>query len=75
MNQTLEKGQPLTTSSTFEALEEFGDDFVPRMGAEASLNALSAMDSGHEKIAVLREKSRKTNLGTKIKKLFPGALN
>jgi hypothetical protein len=35
-------------SSIFEALEEFGDDFDARMGAEAVRELLHAIDLEHE---------------------------
>ncbi len=57
-----------TTSSTFEALEEFGDDFDARMGAEAVRELLHAIDLDHE-IGRLREEIPQTNSETKIKKL------
>ncbi|WP_022964799.1 DNA-directed RNA polymerase subunit beta' [Halopseudomonas pelagia] len=65
---TLEKGQLLNDEQYFEALEEFGDDFDARMGAEAIYELLSAMDLVHE-IAVLREEIPQTTSETKIKKL------
>ena len=65
---TLEKGQLLNDEQYFEALEEFGDDFDARMGAEAIFELLSGMDLAHE-IAVLREEIPQTTSETKIKKL------
>ncbi|PAU83874.1 DNA-directed RNA polymerase subunit beta' [Pseudomonas sp. WN033] len=65
---TLEKGQLLNDEQYFEALEEFGDDFDARMGAEAVFELLSAMDLEHE-ISKLREEIPQTTSETKIKKL------
>ncbi|MCL4140820.1 UNVERIFIED_CONTAM: hypothetical protein GTU68_035601 [Idotea baltica] len=65
---TLEKGQLLNDEQYFEALEEFGDDFDARMGAEAVLELLKAIDLEHE-IARVREEIPQTNSETKIKKL------
>ena len=41
---TLERGQLLTDEQYFEALEEFGDDFDARMGAEAVKELLASID-------------------------------
>ena len=65
---TLEKGQLLNDEQYFEALEEFGDDFDARMGAEAVYELLTAMDLTHE-ISKLREEIPQTTSETKIKKL------
>ena len=65
---TLEKGQLLNEEQYFEALEEFGDDFDARMGAEAVRELLHAIDLEHE-IGRLREEIPQTNSETKIKKL------
>ncbi len=65
---TLEKGQLLNDEQYFEALEEFGDDFDARMGAEAVRELLNAIDLDHE-IGRLREEIPQTNSETKIKKL------
>lgn len=65
---TLEKGQLLNDEQYFEALEEFGDDFDARMGAEAVRELLHAIDLEHE-IGRLREEIPQTNSETKIKKL------
>ena len=65
---TLEKGQLLNDEQYFEALEEFGDDFDARMGAEAVYELLTAMDLTHE-IGKLREEIPQTTSETKIKKL------
>ena len=65
---TLEKGQLLNDEQYFEAIEEFGDDFDARMGAEAVRELLHAIDLEHE-IGRLREEIPQTNSETKIKKL------
>ncbi|WP_185267451.1 DNA-directed RNA polymerase subunit beta' [Halopseudomonas xiamenensis] len=65
---TLEKGQLLNDEQYFEALEEFGDEFDARMGAEAVFQLLTAMDLDHE-IGRLREEIPQTTSETKIKKL------
>ncbi|GGE59210.1 DNA-directed RNA polymerase subunit beta' [Halopseudomonas oceani] len=65
---TLDKGQLLNDEQYFEALEEFGDDFDARMGAEAVYELLSSMDLAHE-IGKLREEIPQTTSETKIKKL------
>ncbi|CEA06519.1 DNA-directed RNA polymerase subunit beta' [Pseudomonas saudimassiliensis] len=65
---TLEKGQLLNDEQYFEALEEFGDEFDARMGAEAVFELLTAMDLDHE-ISRLREEIPQTTSETKIKKL------
>ncbi|EZQ13985.1 DNA-directed RNA polymerase subunit beta' [Pseudomonas sp. G11-1] len=65
---TLEKGQLLNDEQYFEALEEFGDEFDARMGAEAVFELLTAMDLEHE-ISRLREEIPQTTSETKIKKL------
>jgi len=65
---TLEKGQLLNDEQYFEALEEFGDDFDARMGAEAVRELLIQIDLEHE-IGRLREEIPQTNSETKIKKL------
>ena len=64
---TLEKGQLLTDEEYFESLEEFGDEFVAQMGAEAIQSLLKEVDLENE-IAVLREEIPNTKSETKIKK-------
>ena len=65
---TLERGQLLNDEQYFEAMEEFGDDFTAKMGAEAVQALLIDMDL--EELAVqLREEIPQTNSETKIKKL------
>ncbi|HUH57532.1 MAG TPA: DNA-directed RNA polymerase subunit beta' [Pseudomonadales bacterium] len=65
---TLEKGQLLNDEQYFDALEEFGDDFDARMGAEAVRELLMEIDLEYE-INTLREEIPQTNSETKIKKL------
>jgi len=65
---TLERGQMLNDEQYFEALEEFGDDFDARMGAEAIKELLSSIDLDEE-CQQLREELPQTNSETKIKKL------
>ncbi|GAB3384024.1 DNA-directed RNA polymerase subunit beta' [Spongiibacter taiwanensis] len=65
---TLEKGQLLSDEQYFDAMEEFGDDFVAKMGAEAIMHLLMELDL-NEEINRLREEVPATNSETKIKKL------
>ena len=65
---TLEKGQLLNDEQYFEALEEFGDDFEAKMGAEAVQDLMSEMDVDAEANR-LREEIPQTNSETKLKKL------
>ncbi len=63
----LEEGQLLTDEEYYHKLEEFGDEFVAKMGAEAIQDLLKALDLNDE-IAKLREEIPATNSETKIKK-------
>ena len=65
---TLEKNQLLSDEQYYEALEEFGDDFDARMGAEA-IKALLADIDLKEEVDMLREEIPQTNSETKLKKL------
>ena len=65
---TLEQGQILNDEQYFEALEEFGDDFVAKMGAEAIRDIMVDMDLDEE-IRIIREEIPNTNSETRIKKL------
>jgi len=65
---SLEKGQLLSDDQYYEALEEFGDDFEAKMGAEAIQDLMRQMDLKDE-VALLREELPQTNSDTKIKKL------
>ena len=64
----LEVGQLLTDDEYFAKLEEYGDEFVAKMGAEAVQVLLSDLDLDAQ-IARLREEIPATNSETKIKKL------
>ena len=65
---TLEKRQLLTDDQYYEALEEFGDEFEAKMGAEAIQDLMKDMDLKDE-ITTIREELPTTNSETKIKKL------
>ncbi len=65
---TLERGQLLNDEQYYEALEEFGDEFDARMGAEAVREMLNDIDLGEE-VERLREEIPQTASETKIKKL------
>ena len=65
---TLEKGQLLSDEQYYEALEEFGDDFEAKMGAEAVQDLMADMDV-NEEANRLREEIPQTNSETKLKKL------
>ncbi len=65
---TLERSQLLTDDEYFEALEEFGDEFVALMGAEAIQSLMKDIDLEQE-VVRLREEIPNTRSETKIKKL------
>jgi DNA-directed RNA polymerase subunit beta' len=65
---TLERGQLMNDEQYFEALEEFGDEFDARMGAEAVQMLMASIDL-EEEIERLREEIPQTNSETKLKKL------
>ncbi|MEE4109953.1 MAG: DNA-directed RNA polymerase subunit beta', partial [Halieaceae bacterium] len=65
---TLEHSQMLTDEQYYEAMEEFGDEFTAKMGAEAIQDLMKQLDIEGE-IARLREEIPQTNSETKIKKL------
>ena len=65
---TLEGGQLLSDEQYYEAMEEFGDEFSAKMGAEAIQDLMMQIDLDQE-IATLREEIPATNSETKIKKL------
>ncbi|WP_111658268.1 DNA-directed RNA polymerase subunit beta' [Isoalcanivorax indicus] len=65
---SLEKGQLLTDEEYFEALEQFGDEFDARMGAEAVQQLLADLDLEQD-IADLRQEVESTGSDTKLKKL------
>ncbi len=64
----LERGQLLTDEQYFDAVEEYGDEFDARMGAEAVYELLKNIDLASE-LARLREEIASTNSETKIKRL------
>ena len=64
----LERGQLLSEESYLDAIEQYGDDFDARMGAEAVYELLKSVDLAHE-VRTIREELPKTNSETKIKKL------
>ncbi|HEY9037207.1 MAG TPA: DNA-directed RNA polymerase subunit beta' [Pseudomonadales bacterium] len=65
---TLERGQLLTDEQYFQAMEEFGDEFTAKMGAEAIQLLMRDLDLAEETVRV-REELPETNSETKIKKL------
>ena len=64
----LEIGQLLTDEDYYQKLEEYGDEFDARMGAEAVQALLKNLDLEAE-VNRLREEIPATNSETKIKKL------
>src|SRR5690606_9054233 len=64
----LEKGQLLTDEQYFEAMEEFGDEFSAKMGAEAIQDLMRDINLETE-VQKLREEIPATTSETKIKKL------
>nr|WP_022947591.1 DNA-directed RNA polymerase subunit beta' [Methylohalobius crimeensis] len=64
----LERGQLLTDDEYLEAVEQHGDDFEAKMGAEAVQDLLKSMDLKVE-VAKLREEIESTSSETKIRKL------
>ncbi|MEQ8485318.1 MAG: DNA-directed RNA polymerase subunit beta' [Pseudomonadales bacterium] len=64
----LEVGQLLSDEDYYQKLEEFGDEFDARMGAEAIQALLKSLELETE-VARLREEIPATNSETKIKKL------
>ncbi len=65
---TLEKGQLLTDETYLEAIEEHGDEFDARMGAEAIYQMLSSIKLDQERIQI-REDMGATKSETKLKRL------
>ncbi|MDG2175116.1 MAG: DNA-directed RNA polymerase subunit beta' [Gammaproteobacteria bacterium] len=65
---TLEKGQLLSDEQYYESLEEFGDDFEAKMGAEA-VQVLMADMNVEDEASRIREEIPQTNSETKLKKL------
>lgn len=64
---SLNKGQLLTDDEYLDAVDQHGDDFVAKMGAEAIYDLLKGIDL-KEQINFLREEINTTNSETKIKK-------
>ncbi len=64
----LSRGMMLTEEAYHEAIEEYGDDFDVKMGAEAIYELLKSIDLEAE-IAELRELIPNTNSETKLRKL------
>jgi DNA-directed RNA polymerase subunit beta' len=65
---SLSQGDLLSDDDYYAAMEEFGDDFVAKMGAEAIQELLNSIDL-KESIKEIREEIPQTNSETKIKKL------
>ncbi len=64
----LEKGQMLTEEEYLDRLEEWGDEFTAKMGAEAIKDLLSTMDLNQE-AEEMREELESTSSETKRKKI------
>jgi DNA-directed RNA polymerase subunit beta' len=64
----LERGQLLNDEVYLDAMEQYGDEFDARMGAEAIRDLLRQIDL-KEEISSLREELPTTNSETKIKKI------
>lgn len=64
----LEKSQMLTEEEYLDRLEEWGDEFTAKMGAEAIKDLLGSMDM-HAEVEQMREELETTNSETKRKKL------
>ena len=64
----LERGQLMTDDMYLDALEQYGDEFDARMGAEAVREMLSTIDL-HREVIQVREDIGATKSETKIKRL------
>ncbi|HEV2614187.1 MAG TPA: DNA-directed RNA polymerase subunit beta' [Gammaproteobacteria bacterium] len=64
----LQRGQLLTDEAYLEAIEQYGDEFDARMGAEAVQELLKSLDINAE-VESLREQLHTTNSETKLKKI------
>ena len=64
----LERGQMLTEENYLEAIEQYGDEFEAKMGAEAIRELLISIDIEAE-VASLREEVPNTKSETKLRKL------
>ena len=65
----LEKCQLLSDETYYEAIEQYGDEFVAKMGAEAILDMLDALKFESEETITLREELESTKSEAKIKKI------
>jgi len=65
---TLEKGQLLTDEQYLDTMEEWGDEFVAKMGAEAIYELLRQIDLSQE-VLRLRDEIESTRSETKLKRL------
>ncbi|HUT41017.1 MAG TPA: DNA-directed RNA polymerase subunit beta' [Gammaproteobacteria bacterium] len=65
---TLERGQLLTDEAYLDAIQENGDEFDARMGAEAVYELLKGLDL-HVEAANLREEGNSTKSETKLKRI------
>ncbi|MGP7734283.1 DNA-directed RNA polymerase subunit beta' [Oceanimonas smirnovii] len=65
---SLERGQMLSEEQYLDSLEEWGDEFDAKMGAEAVLSLLRDIDLEGE-INIMREELDQTNSETKRKKI------
>ena len=64
----LERGQLLSDEAYLDAIEEYGDEFEAKMGAEAVFDLLRSLDLEAE-ARILRDELPNTNSETKIKKI------
>src|SRR5690625_931949 len=64
----LERGQLLNDEQYLDAMEQFGDEFDARMGAEAILELLKSVDLEEEALK-LREEANSTGSETKLKRI------
>ena len=64
----LERGQLLSEEAYLDAMEEYGDEFDARMGAEAVDEMLRTVDAARE-LETLREEVASTGSETKLKRL------
>ena len=64
----LTTGQLLSDETYLDAIEQYGDDFTAKMGAEAIYDLLKVIDVAAE-VAQIREDMAATNSETKLKKL------
>ena len=64
----LERGQLLSDETYLDAIEQYGDEFEAKMGAEAIYDLLRTIELETE-VVKLRDELPKTGSETKIKKL------